>query len=420
VVIGGGFAGLEAAKRLSRAPVDLVLLDRRNHHLFQPLLYQVAVGALNPADIAAPIRHVLRRQTNATVLLGDAMAVDLEAKQVRLSDGARLSYDYLVVATGATHAYFGNDDWASHAPGLKSIEDALEIRKRIFLAYEAAERESDPARRQAWMSFVIVGAGPTGVELAGALAEIARHTLRDEFRLIDPRLARVLLVEAQDRILPPYPAELSAAAERSLQRLCVEVKTGRPVEAIDDEGVTIAGERVAARTVIWAAGVAASPLARSLRVPLDGAGRVRVRSDLSIPTRGDVFVIGDLAAVEQDGRPVPGVSPAAIQAGRHAARNIRRRLAGKPSQPFRYRDKGSFAVIGRGAAVGDILGRWRLSGLSAWVAWLGIHLYFLVGFRNRVIVMVQWAWSFFTLKLGVRLITTDVPRTGASSAPSQP
>jgi NADH dehydrogenase len=410
VVVGAGFGGLVAARTLARAPVELVVLDRRNHHLFQPLLYQVAVGALNPADIAAPIRHLLRRQRNTTVLLGEADGVDVEQRRVRLADGEALAYDYLILATGVTHSYFGNDAWAPLAPGLKSIEDALDVRKRLFLAYEAAEREPDSARRQAWMTFVIVGAGPTGVELAGALAEIARHTLVDEFRHIDPRQARVVLVEAVERVLPSYPEALSAAAARSLRRLGVEVRTGARVSAIDEQGVTITAERVPARTVIWAAGVAASPLAASLGATLDRAGRVRVRDDLALRGHSEVFVIGDLASLEQDGRPVPGVSPAALQMGRHAALNVMRGLAGLPYERFRYWDKGSFAVIGRGAAVGDVFGRFRISGLAAWLAWLGIHLYFLIGFRNRLLVMVQWAWSFFTLNLGVRLITNDRPR----------
>jgi NADH dehydrogenase len=319
VVVGAGFGGLVAARTLARAPVELFVLDRRNHHLFQPLLYQVAVGALNPADIAAPIRHLLRRQRNTTVLLGEADGVDVEQRRVHLADGEALAYDYLILATGVTHSYFGNDAWAPLAPGLKSIEDALDVRKRLFLAYEAAEREPDSARRQAWLTFVIVGAGPTGVELAGALAEIARHTLVDEFRHIDPRQARVVLVEAVERVLPSYPEALSVATARSLRRLGVEVRTGARVSAIDEQGVTITAERVPARTVIWAAGVAASPLAASLGATLDRAGRVRVRDDLALRGHSEVFVIGDLASLEQDGRPVPGVSPAALQMARHAA-----------------------------------------------------------------------------------------------------
>jgi len=408
VIVGGGFGGLYTARALARTRVQITLVDRRNHHLFQPLLYQVATAAVNPSDIAAPIRSVLRRQRNATVLLAEAQAVDLATRRVLLSDGA-LAYDYLVLATGATHSYFGHDAWAYDAPGLKSIEDALTIRRRILLAYEAAERQSDPACRREWLTFVIVGGGPTGVELAGALAEISRHALAAEFRHIDPREARVVLIEGQERILPPYPPRLSERAARQLRRLGVEVRLGTHVSAIDSRGVTLAGERLQARTVIWAAGVAASPLARSLGVPLDAAGRVLVEPDLSIPGRPEAFVIGDLAALFQDGRLVPGVSPAAIQEARHVAASIRRALRGGGSRPFRYLDKGSFAVIGRGAAVGDVFGRLQLSGFPAWLAWLGIHIYFLIGFRNRLLVLLHWAYSYLTYRRGARLITGETP-----------
>jgi NADH dehydrogenase len=367
VILGGGFGGLYAAKALARDTVEVTVVDRRNHHLFQPLLYQVATAALNPADIAAPIRSVLRRQANARVILGEATGVDTAARRVVLSDGS-LDYDVLIVATGATHSYFGHAEWAAHAPGLKSIEDALEIRRRVFLAYEAAEREADAERRRALLTFVIIGAGPTGVEMAGALAEISRHGMPSEFRAIDPSTARVILVEGADRVLPPYSPPLSARAKRQLERLGVEVWTGSRVTAIDEGGIRLGDERLAARTVVWAAGVMASPLARSLGAPLDAAGRVRVTPALSIPGNDDVFVIGDLASLDQDGKLVPGVSPAAIQMGRHAARNIRRRLRCEPALPFRYVDKGSFATIGRGAAVGDVFGRLQLSGFPAWIA----------------------------------------------------
>ncbi len=413
VILGGGFGGLYAAKALRGAPVRVSVVDRRNHHLFQPLLYQVATAGLNPADIAAPIRSILRGQDNVRVLLAEATAVDRSRKRVRFLDG-EIEYDYLIVATGATHAYFGRDDWRGFAPGLKSIEDALEIRRRVFLAYEAAEREPDPERRRAFMSFVIIGAGPTGVELAGALAEISRHALASEFDHIDPRQARIVLLDAASRVLPPYPEELSARARRQLERLGVEVRTGSRVTSIDAHGVQIGDERLVARTVVWAAGVAASPLAESLGVPLDRAGRVIVGSDLTPPGADDVYVIGDLAALEQDGRPVPGVCPAAIQAGRHAAANVLRRLRGEPNAPFRYRDQGSFATIGRGAAVGEVLGGFRLSGFAAWIAWMAIHIFFLIGFRNRVLVMFQWAYSYLTFRRGARLIT------GAPAPPLRP
>jgi NADH dehydrogenase len=406
VILGAGFGGLTAARALANAPVSLTVVDRRNHHLFQPLLYQVGTAALNPADIAMPIRVILRGQRNARVLLGDVEAVDAAAKRVRLRDGD-LRYDYLVVATGATHSYFGRDDWAGHAPGLKTIEDALEIRRRVFLAYEAAERESDPGLRRPWMTFVIVGGGPTGVELAGALAEIARHTLARDFRAIDPGASRIVLVEGTPRVLPSYPPELSEKARRQLERLGVEVRTDARVTSIDEGGVEIGGARVAARTVIWAAGVTASPVARSLGAALDRAGRVHVTPALTIPGRDDVFVIGDLAAVEQDGGLVPGVAPAAVQEGRHAAANILRAIRGEPLEPFRYRDRGSFAVIGRGAAVGEVLGRIRLSGPIAWLAWLFIHVFYLIGFRNRVAVLLGWAYSYLTFRRAARLITGE-------------
>jgi NADH dehydrogenase len=405
VIIGGGFGGLYAARALGGADVEITLLDRRNHHLFQPLLYQVATATLNPSDIAVPIRSVLRRQRNVRVLLGEATSIDVAGKNVVLRDGESLPYDFLIMATGATHSYFGQDKWEAVAPGLKSIEDALEIRRRIFLAFEAAERATDPEQRRAWLTFVIIGAGATGVELAGALGEISHQSLRGDFRSIDPRDTRVVLVEGLPRVLPVFPEPLSASAEARLRRLGVEVRTGLRVTGVDAGGVDLGGERIATRTILWAAGVAASPLARSLGVPLDRAGRVLVNADLTIPGHDDVFVIGDLAALEQDGQPVPGVSPAAMQEGRHVGDTIRRRLRGQPAQPFRYFDKGNFAVIGRGAAVGHFRDKVRLTGFIAWCAWLFIHLFFLIGFRNRALVMFDWAYSYLTFRRGARLIT---------------
>ncbi|WP_242344148.1 NAD(P)/FAD-dependent oxidoreductase [Anaeromyxobacter terrae] len=406
VIVGAGFAGLAAARALRKAPVAVTVVDRRNHHLFQPLLYQVATAALNPADIAAPIRNVLRRQRNAEVILGEVAAIDLPARIVRLADGDPLPFDFLVLATGATHSYFGHDAWAPLAPGLKSVEDALEIRRRLLTAFERAEREREPEQQRALLTFVVVGGGPTGVELAGAISEIARRTLTRDFRHIRPESARVFLVEAAPRVLPVYVESLSAAARRQLEQLGVEVRTGTPVTAIDAEGVTLGdGSRIASRTVLWGAGVAASPLARTLGAPLDRAGRVRVAADLSVPGHPEAFVVGDLAAVlREDGRPVPGLAPAALQEGRHAARNIRRALAGEPPLPFHYLDKGELATIGRAAAVADVRGL-RFSGLLAWLTWLFVHIFFLIGFRNRVAVILQWAWSYLTFTRGARLIT---------------
>jgi NADH dehydrogenase len=406
VIVGGGFGGLYAARALRGAVVHVTIVDRRNHHLFQPLLYQVATAALNPADIAAPIRSVFRGRRNVSVLLAEAAGVDLAAKRLVLADG-ELPYDYLVLATGATHSYFAHDEWASFAPGLKTIEDALEIRRRVLLAYEMAER--DPEHRRERLTFVIIGGGPTGVELAGALAEISRQALSREFQHIDPSHARIILIEGVPRVLPSYPDTLSAKARTQLERLGVDVWTGARVTGIDATGVTLGHERILARTVLWAAGVAASPLAKSLGLPLDRAGRVRVDPTLAVPARNDVFVVGDLAIVEQDGKPVPGVAPAAIQMGRHAARNILRAIAGQPLQPFRYRNKGSFATIGRGKAVGEMAGGVKLSGFPAWLAWLAIHIFFLIGFRNRVLVIFQWAYSYVTFRRGARLITGPPP-----------
>jgi NADH dehydrogenase len=400
VIIGGGFGGLYAARTLDGAPVRVTLVDRRNYHLFQPLLYQVASAALNPSDIASPIRAILNRQRNTEVILGEATSIDVANKRVILADG-ELAYDYLVVATGATHSYFNHPEWERDAPGLKTIEDALEIRRRVLLAFEHAERESDPARQRAWLTFVVVGAGPTGVELAGALSEIARQTMLRDFRHIDPQSARVILVEGRDRVLPPYPPSLSAKAQRQLEHLGVEVLTRGTVTSLNDSEVCVGEMSIAAKTVLWAAGVQASPLAASLGVPLDRAGRVLVEPDLSIPGHPEVFVIGDLAAVKQkDGALVPGVAPAAIQEGVY----IGKRIAGKKHDPFRYRDKGSLATIGRAAAVADF-GFFKLSGFLAWIAWLTIHIFFLIGFRNRFLVITQWAWAYLTYQRGARLIT---------------
>jgi NADH dehydrogenase len=404
VILGAGFAGLSAARALAGTDTRVTVIDRRNHHLFQPLLYQVATAALSPGDIAAPIRHVLARQANVDVLLGEVTRVRPGEREVELADGARVPYDALVVATGATHSYLGREDWAPVAPGLKTLEDALEIRRRILTAFERAEREPDPAARAALLTFVVIGAGPTGVELAGALSEIARHTLAADFRHIDPPSSRVLLLELVPRVLPAYSERLSAAARRQLEALGVEVRTGARVTAVDAGGVEVGGVRIAARTVLWGAGVAASPLGRSLGVPLDRSGRVEVRPDLSIPGHPEIFVAGDLARALQGGAAVPGIAPAAIQAGRRAARNALRVLAGRPTRPFRYRDRGALATIGRAAAVGTVQGV-ELTGLPAWLAWLGVHIAYLIGFRNRVAVLLEWAWSYATFKRGARLIT---------------
>jgi NADH dehydrogenase len=400
VILGGGFAGLYTARGLKD-------VDRHNYHLFQPLLYQVATAGLNPSDIAAPIRGILRKQKNVSVVLGEAVSVDVQQKRVELADGATLAYDQLVIATGATHSYFAHPEWESVAPGLKTIDDALEIRRRVLLAFEAAERETEPALQQSWLTFVIIGAGPTGAELAGALSEIARETMVRDFRRIRPESARVILLEGKDRVLPTYPPDLSEKARRQLAGLGVEVVTGALVTNVSDAEVTIGEQVIPTRTVLWAAGVQASPLARSLGVPLDRAGRVIVESDLTIPGHKDVFVLGDLAAVRQyDGSFVPGVAPAAIQEGQHTALNLERAAEGQPLRAFKYNDKGSLATIGRAAAVADF-GRLKLSGFLAWFAWLAIHIFFLIGFRNRLLVITQWAWAYVTYQRGARLITGD-------------
>jgi NADH dehydrogenase len=413
VIVGGGFGGLNAARAFRRARVDVTLVDRRNHHLFQPLLYQVATAALNPSDIAVPIRRILRSQKNVEVLLAEARSVDLSARVVVLDEGT-VAYDHLIVATGARHSYFGREAWAPFAPGLKSIGDALEIRRRVLSAFELAEREKDAALREAWLTFVVVGAGPTGVELSGALCEIAQHALARDFRHINPAQARVILLEGSDRVLPPYVPALSEKARRQLVRLGVDVRTGQRVTSIDGEGVAIGAERIATRTVLWAAGVAGSGFGRALGVPLDRAGRVLVGPDLSVPGHPEVFVVGDLASLLQDGAPVPAVAPAAMQGARHAARNVLRAIRGEATLPFRYQNKGSLATIGRSAAVAD-LGRLKLSGPPAWLAWLVLHLLFLVGFRNRMIVVFQWGWSFFSYDRGARLITGPLRRDSEAS-----
>ncbi len=412
VIVGGGFGGLYTAKRLRRIPVDVTLVDRRNFHVFQPLLYQVATGGLSPADISSALRWILRHQRNTSVRLGEAVGIDPVGRTVRLADGGALPYDTLVVAAGATHHYFGNEAWASVAPGLKTLEDATEIRRRILSAFEEAERQPDTARADGWLTFVIVGAGPTGVELAGAIAELAHHTLRHDFRAIDPRVARVLLVEADDRVLPPYPHTLSRRAHRSLERLGVEIRTSQRVSDIAPGHVTLEGstqpELVAARTVLWAAGIRATAfgiaVAEATGSPQEPDGRIAVESDLTVPGYPEIFVIGDLAHfTHQSGAPLPGVAPVAIQQGRYVAEVIRCRLAAESIRPFRYHNKGELATIGRAAAVANF-GRLRFSGAVAWLLWLFVHLMYLVGFENRVLVFVQWAWNYVTRNRGARLI----------------
>jgi NADH:quinone reductase (non-electrogenic) len=419
LIVGGGFGGLYAAKELGKDErVEVTVVDRRNHFLFAPLLYQVATGAVSPGDIAQPLRSILRRQKNTTVLLGEAVDLDPVAREVHLSDGGPIAYDTLIVAAGARFSYFGHDDWAAVAPGLKSIDDATEIRRRILIAFEAAEREHDPERRREWMTFVLVGGGPTGVELAGALGEIARDTLRRDFRSIDTAGTRILLVEAMDRILPTYPKDRSASARRQLERLGAIVRTGTRVVGVDDRSVTVEmdggrSERIPARTILWAAGILVTPfvaaVAAATGAPSDRNGRIQVGPDLTIPGHPEIFAIGD-AAVQpwKADRPVPGVAQGGIQGGRHAARTILRRLSGEPVEPFHYSNKGDVAVIGRLAGVTDIpwlgpLG--RQSGFFAWFLWLAIHIVYLIGFANRIVVTVRWAWSFLTHGRGSRLIT---------------
>ena len=403
VILGCGFGGLFAARALSGAPVKITVVDRTNHHLFQPLLYQVATAGLSAPAVAAPIRHILADQDNATVIYGEVTRIDVARRAVLLDGGGEIAYDRLIVATGAANTYFGNDAWAEHAPSLKTLEDAYEIRRRVLLAFEHAERETDAAKRAALLTFVVIGGGATGVELAGSFAEIARHTLHGEFRNFDPRNARVVLVEGGERVLPTYPPTLSERARLQLERLGVTVWLGKLVTGIDSEGVQMGADRLTAKTVVWAAGVAASPLGASIGVPMDRAGRVIVGEDLSIPGHPEVMVIGDLAALPWHSPPVPGIAPAAKQMGRLAALNILNDLRKKKSKPFRYKDVGMLATIGRNSAVA-VLGRLHLSGYPAWLLWLLAHIYFLIGFRNRLVVMMDWGWAYWTYERSARVV----------------
>jgi NADH dehydrogenase len=415
VIIGGGFGGLDAARVFRGAQVRVTLLDRHNYHLFQPLLYQVATAALSPGDVASPIRWILRKQKNVQVLLAEARRIDPAARQVIIDAGPATAadaagpvvpYDYLIVATGGAHAYFGHPEWAVHAPGLKTLDDALEIRRQVLLAFEAAEREQDPESRRRLLTFVIVGGGPTGVELAGALAEMARHSLPQDFRSIRPESARIVLLEGAASLLGMYPERLRAASRQALERLGVEVRTDARVTQVDTDGVAIGDERIAAQTVLWAAGLAASPLAASLGVPLDRVGRVTAEPTLAVPGHPNIFVAGDICAFSENGQPLPGVAQVAMQQGRHAARNILRAIAGRPLEPFRYFNYGNMATIGRGFAVADI-GGIRASGYLAWLLWLFLHVFRLIGFRNRLAVMGEWAWAYVTFQRRVRLITGE-------------
>ena len=407
VIVGGGFGGLYAAQAFKRTDVRVTLLDRRNHHVFQPLLYQVAMAALSPGDIASPIRWILRRQRNVEVLMAEASGVDIPGRRLLLADGGTIAYDYLIVATGATHAYFGHDEWRAIAPGLKTLEDALEIRKRVLLAFERAERETDPDRRVALLTFVVIGGGPTGVEMAGALAEIAKHSLARDFRRIDPGSARIILLEGGPSILSAFPEPLRDAARADLEALGVEVRTGSVVTGVRPGEVSVGADSIASETVLWAAGVSASPLGAALGAPRDRAGRVRVTPELSLPDAANVFVIGDLASLDgPDGRPLPGVAQVAIQMGKHAARNILRATENQPARPFVYRDLGNMATIGRASAIADF-GTFRMKGFLAWLAWLFVHILNLIGFRNRVVVFVQWAWAYFSYQRAIRLITGE-------------
>jgi NADH:ubiquinone reductase (H+-translocating) len=411
VVVGAGFGGLNVARSLASAPVQVTIVDRKNHHTFQPLLYQVATGGLSPGEIAAPIRGVFRGDPNVVTLLEEVEAFDLDRRVVKTAE-QELAYDYLVVAAGATHAYFGHDDWEPFAPGLKTIEDALEIRRRVLLAFELAERRALSGAGDEPLNFVVVGGGPTGVELAGILAEIARHVLAHEFHSIDPARARIILLEGGPRVLPAYPEDLSRSAEEQLRNLGVDVRTNAMVTLIEAGVVHVGDTRIVAPVILWAAGVAASPLGRKLGAPCDRAGRVPVQPDLSIPGHPEVFVIGDLASIkDKHGQPVPGLAPAAIQEGKFVAKTIRRDLAGKPREPFNYWDKGTLATIGRNAAIAKF-GQIHISGFIAWLSWLFIHIFFLIGFRNRLLVFIQWFWSYVTYERGARLITGDTTLPG--------
>ena len=417
VIIGGGFGGLYAARALRRAPVRITIVDRRNHHVFQPLLYQVAMAALSPGDIASPIRWVLRRQANLEVILADVRAIDPARQRLILADG-ELDYDYVIVAAGATHAYFGHSDWESTAPGLKTLEDALNIRRRVLMAFERAERETDPEKRRRLLTFVIVGGGPTGVEMAGALAEISRHSLARDFRNFDPGSARIMLLEAGPSLLAAFPEPLREAARHDLTRLGVTVRTGAAVTNVTRGRIEVGPEVIHAETIIWAAGVSASPLGATLGVPTDRAGRVLIEPDLTIPGYANVFVIGDLAALKgEDGKPLPGVAQVAIQMGRHAAKNIIRAIEKQPYRQFVYQDLGNMATIGRASAVADF-GWLRLKGYIGWLAWLFVHILNLIGFRNRLVVMLQWAWSYFSYQRAIRLITNVPPADDVHDKPS--
>lgn len=406
VVIGAGFGGLTAAQALRKAPVRITVIDRTNHHLFQPLLYQVAMAGLSPAEIAAPIRSILRNQENASVLLAEATGVDFANREVILGGQReeRISYDYLLLATGGRTSYFGHDEWEQFAPGLKDLDDAVEIRRRVLMAFEAAEKEMDPKRRRELLTFVVVGGGPTGVELAGAIAELSNFVLARDFRTIHPEAAEILLLEGGPKILPSFAPELSESALQQLTKLGAKVRTGAQVTKIDDTGVYLGEEKISAATVIWGAGVRATALTQSLGVETDRAGRVIVQQDLSLPGHPNVFAIGDMTLFQQDGKPLPGVSPVAMQMGEAVARNIQHDLAGQSREEFRYQDKGSMATIGRKAAIAEI-GKLKLTGFIAWLFWLALHIWFLIGFRNRFAVMFNWAWSYFTYQRGARLIT---------------
>jgi NADH:ubiquinone reductase (H+-translocating) len=418
IIVGAGFGGLSAARRLARLPVQVTLVDRKNHHTFQPLLYQVATAGLSPGEIAAPIRGILKARPNVEVLLEEVVDFNLEQKKIITRDQV-LDYDFMVVASGATHAYFGHEEWKPLAPGLKTIEDALEIRRRVLLAFELAERDAADGHKTLPLQFVVVGAGPTGVELAGTLAEIARHALNDEFRNIDPRLSRILLVEGGPRVLPAYSEALSRKAQDQLQHLGVEVRTSCMVTGIEPGAVFIGDEKILSPVILWAAGVAASPLGQKLGVPIDRAGRVIVQSDLSIPGHSEVFVIGDLAEFKDErGNVIPGVAPVAIQQGNWVAKNIACDLENRPRRAFHYHDKGSLATIGRAAAVAQF-GKVEISGYFAWLSWLFIHILFLIGFRNRLLVMIQWAWSYITYERGARLITGSDELRGWSESQAE-